>query len=303
MYGVIDIGSNTIRLALYKIIDNKIEMMLNKKYTAGLAQYIKKQHLEPRGIKTAVDVLNEYNLILEHIRVKRLYIFATAVFRNIDNTEEVLAEIKEKCGLKIQILTGDEEAAYDYYGAVQNSDLTDGLLVDIGGGSTELVVYENKKIIHTASIPAGSLTTYNSFVKNIIPDVSEIEEIKKFVNSELERISLPELKSDIICGVGGSIRASLKVLKELHEDIKNEYDISALDEIFSMIQTDKREITSLILAAAPERIHTLICGITILKTVAEHFGSKNVIVSKSGVREGFLCYQLEQKGVISCCRK
>lgn len=298
MYGVIDIGSNTIRLALYKIRDNKLEMMLNKKYTAGLAHYIKNHHLDPKGIQTAVDVLNEYNLILESIRVKRLYVFATASFRNIDNSAEVVSEIKQKCGLTVKILTGEEEATYDYYGAVQSSELTNGLLVDIGGGSTELVVYKNKKITYTASIPAGSLTTYNSFVENIIPEPSEISAIQNYVREELSRISVPEIPSDIICGVGGSIRASSKLYRELESGSKTEYKVSALDEILSATCSNRKLITSLILELAPERIHTLICGITILKTIAEYFGSKTVLISKSGVREGYLYHALEERGVI-----
>lgn len=298
MYGVIDIGSNTIRLALYKIRDNKLEMMLNKKYTAGLAHYIKNHHLDPKGIQTAVEILEEYNLILESIRVKRLYVFATASFRNIDNSAEVLSEIKKKCGMKVTILTGEEEAVYDYYGAVQSVDLTDGLLVDIGGGSTELVIYENKKITFTASIPAGSLTTYNSFVENIIPEPSEITAIQNFVKNEILKISPPIIPSDIICGVGGSIRASAKLYHEFGSNCKAEYNVSALNDILLLAVNDRKQITSMILSVAPDRIHTLLCGVTILETIADFFGSKKVIISKSGVREGYLYHNLEKVGVI-----
>ncbi len=88
-------------------------------------------------------------MILENVRVERLYIFATASLRNIENTLEVTAEIKKQTGFDVDVISGREEAVFDYYGAMQTIEMHDRLLVDIGGGSTELVFYKDNEIITT----------------------------------------------------------------------------------------------------------------------------------------------------------
>ena len=135
MYAVIDIGSNTIRLVLYKIENNQIKSLLNKKSPAGLAGYINKDHcLKKSGIRKAVAVLSEFKEILDHMTIQEVFPFATASLRNINNAPEVLEAIRENCGFEVRILSGEEEAIFDYYGALQAMEMDKGLLTDIGGG-------------------------------------------------------------------------------------------------------------------------------------------------------------------------
>ena len=148
MYAVIDIGSNTIRLVLYKIENNQIKSLLNKKSPAGLAGYINKDRcLKKSGIRKAVAVLSEFKEILDHMTIQEVFPFATASLRNINNAPEVLEAIRENCGFEVRILSGEEEAIFDYYGALQAMEMDKGLLTDIGGGSTEIVRLENGKIV------------------------------------------------------------------------------------------------------------------------------------------------------------
>ena len=148
MYGVIDIGSNTIRLVLYKVENNTLKPMLNKKYAAGLAGYINKKNcLSQKGMDKAVEILTEFREVTSNMGIREVFPFATASLRNIDNAQEVLETIEKSCGFQIRVLSGKEEAVFDYYGAVQDMDMGSGLLVDIGGGSTELVFYEDKQIL------------------------------------------------------------------------------------------------------------------------------------------------------------
>jgi exopolyphosphatase/guanosine-5'-triphosphate,3'-diphosphate pyrophosphatase len=302
MYGVIDLGSNTIRLALYKVIDNTLQLKLSKKHTAGLVGYVKKRRLTPEGIRKAVDVLNDFRMILENVRVERLYVFATASLRNIDNTLEVTAEIKKNTGFDIDVLSGNEEAVFDYYGAMQTVDMRDGLLVDIGGGSTELVFYQNSEIVFTESIPLGSLNAYSANVADLLPTPDERKNIGKAVISELDKItvSCKNIPTDMICGVGGTVRASRGLYNALKEKgpAATEYNTQDLKKMIDLAENDRKAAISLILKVAPERIHTLLPGMIILQTIAEYYASKKIVVSKSGVRDGYLYHKLETAGVI-----
>lgn len=98
IYGVIDVGSNTIRLCIYNVTGDRITAMLNNKITAGLIGYVEDGVLSDRGIRRACDVLNTHRMMAERVGVKELFVFATASLRNIDNREEAVAEAQRQRG-------------------------------------------------------------------------------------------------------------------------------------------------------------------------------------------------------------
>lgn len=301
MYGVIDIGSNTIRLSIYKVIDNEIKLFLNKKNIAGLAGYVNKQHcLSSKGIQKAINVLNEYKQILENVEIKHVFVFATASLRNIQNTEQATNIIQEETGLDIQVLTGNEEAEFDYYGAVQSVTINNGLLVDIGGGSTELVFFNNKEIVAALSMPIGSLNLFSRYVSEIIPDSKEMKQIQNAVLEELEKIELPDYEVDTrtICGVGGTARATCKLNNDVFKMSSSNrvFEQEDLTKLINMLDKQNKKMVHKILQVIPERIHTIIPGMIILKTIATFYNSSSVTVSTYGVREGYLYYSLQQRG-------
>ena len=173
IYGIVDVGSNTIRLSIYKYENNKVILLLNKKTMAGLAGYVKDGELSKAGIKRACEVLKAYREIVENFQIENVFVFATASLRNVSNTDEAVLRIKEETGFNTEIILGENEAIYDFIGASQVVDISDGILIDIGGGSTEFVMYKNKEIIKAYSIPLGSLSMYSKYVSNLIPTENE----------------------------------------------------------------------------------------------------------------------------------
>ena len=294
MYGIIDIGSNTIRLVLYDVQDGRIRPMLNKKYTAGLAGYVKKGRMSEKGTDKLIEILTEFSEILPYIQIKEIFCLATASLRNIENSDEVCNEVKNKCGFNIIILSGEEEALYDYYGAMQSVNEPAGVVIDIGGGSTEFVFYRENSISKILSIPIGSLNSYSAYVKDILPTAKERKDIESAMDSAMSEIF--EKSPDVICGVGGSIRAAVKVYNELFQELPTgRVEISALESLFKV---RKDTLAKAILKTAPERIHTLIPGLVILCTIAKKWDIKKLTVSTSGIKEGFLTARLKERGVL-----
>ncbi|HJJ74224.1 MAG TPA: hypothetical protein O0W86_00330 [Methanocorpusculum sp.] len=294
MYGIIDIGSNTIRLVLYDVQDGRIRPMLNKKITAGLAGYVKKGRMTEKGIKKLIEVLTEFSEILPYIQIKEIFCLATASLRNIENTDEVCTAVKIQCGFDIIVLSGEEEALYDYYGAMQSVNEPAGVVIDIGGGSTEFVFYMENSISKILSIPIGSLTAYSAYVKDIIPTAKERKEIESAMESAMSEIF--EKSPDVICGVGGSIRAAVKVYNEIFPTLpKGRVQISSLA---SLLKVRKDILAKAILKTAPERIHTFVPGLVLLCTIARKWNIKELTVSTSGVKEGFLTEKLNERGVL-----
>ena len=93
--GVVDVGSNTIRLSIYHCEGERIKLLLNKKEMAGLAGYVKDGALSGSGIQAACRVLSGFRALLDNFGIADLYVFGTASLRNIANTEQALDAIRE----------------------------------------------------------------------------------------------------------------------------------------------------------------------------------------------------------------
>ena len=298
MYAVIDIGSNTVRMVLYRVVDGQLHQMLNSKESAGLAGYVDEHNcLSEKGIQKAVKVLRRFLQILESVAVEKTFIFATASLRNVDNTQEVLAAIKAQCGVDVRVLTGDEEAVFDYFGAIRTLGAQDGMMVDVGGGSTELVLFSQGEVVATRSLPIGSLNLYTAHVRGIIPTKKELEKISLHVETLLDQVEFPsgEYPAATLCGVGGTARASCLVNDELFDENAGYggYSCRQMKKMLKMAKEHKGKLVSAMIKASPDRLHTFLPGLVILQAVAQRYHCSRFIASPYGVREGYLLYMLE----------
>ena len=236
---------------------------------AGLTGYVDEYgNITSEGISKAVSVLNGMKRILSNIVVKEVYVFATASLRNIGNTEEARDKINEQTGFDLQVISGEQETVYGYIGATHHLQTTEGILADIGGGSTELVFYKDGRVEKACSVPIGSLNMYSKHVKKLIPTKSELQTITEIVEAGPDEIDKPESQSRLICGVGGTIRAACKLNNEVFEmpSSNRTLDIERLEEIIKTVRGNDKGSFGHILKVVPERIHTIIPGMTILKT-------------------------------------
>ncbi|CAM3482968.1 rod shape-determining protein [Marinicrinis lubricantis] len=289
---IIDVGSNTIRQMVYEYSNDNYRILFDRKTMAGLVHYVKKKRMNEDGIRLVCATLNEYLLMLRQspVTLDSIHVIATASIRNIENTQEVIEAIFEHTGLQVEVIEGEEEARLSYIGAAQSVHLEDGVLVDIGGGSTEIAVFQNKEICFSESLSIGSLNMYERFVKKIIPAEEEREAIAAWVRYQLSTLKVPDLGPLPICGVGGTIRNAYKLKAKLNEDT-DEKDILTtvqLRELLQRFKNHKKKHIGAILLKAPDRIHTLIPGMIVLHEIANFFQSESVYISRNGIREGFL---------------
>ena len=290
MYGVIDIGSNTIRLSVYKKTDSSLKLLFSNKNMAGLIAYVDKNgDLSENGIKKIINVLNGYKQILGSVNVIDVYVLATASLRNVNNSNDVINRVHDATGYLIDLISGEEEAVYDFIGATHYINLQDGIMVDIGGGSTELVFYKNRRIEKAISMPIGSLNLYYKHVKDILPTEKELSKIKSTVKNQLKQIDI-NVDYHVVCGIGGTIRALNKLNNNLYDlpIINRSMEVKNVKEILSIYKEDRSYIMNNIIKYVPDRIHTLIPGMAILITIAKRYNSNSIIVSKHGVKEGYL---------------
>lgn len=301
MYGVIDIGSNTIRLSLYEVENGAdIKLVLNKKKVVGLARYIDNgKVMSKRGIEKAILTLNNLKTITEKNKLEELFIFATASLRNIKNTEEVLKKIKEETGMDVTVLSGKEEAFYGFIGATYKKNIDNGLIIDVGGGSTELVFLSKGEIQESISIPIGSLNMCNKFISKLIPTKEEGKEIKKAVINKLNKIKLESQECEVAYGIGGTVRGTAKLNNEIFNMLNENREVSFtnIKSIIKIFYDEPKQIISSIIDVVPDRIHTILPGMIILKTIMKYYGCKSIIASEFGIREGYIIEKVINKNL------
>lgn len=294
-------GSNTVRLSIFRLKGNDIKPVFQKKIMAGLSDYVnEKGDLSKEGISKAASVLAEFEEVLSGFEVTETYAFATASLRNINNTEQARERIREQSGIDLKVLSGEEEAVYGFIGATRHLHINEGVMADIGGGSTELVFYRDGVIRQTFSMPIGSLNMYSTQVKALVPTKEELQTITCVTRAELDKIDGASAEYELICGVGGTIRAACKLNNEIFgvPSSNRILEVENIGKIMETIRGNDKKSLSHILKVAPDRIHTIIPGIAILQAIAGYFNSKTVNVSKFGVREGYLYQTLICEDVI-----
>ncbi|MDD3193346.1 MAG: hypothetical protein PHE47_05765 [Oscillospiraceae bacterium] len=297
---IIDIGSNSMRLTLYEVNGAKFKIFFKEKIMAGLAGYIENGVLSAEGIECAYTGLLDFREMLETLGIERVAIFATASLRNIKNTQEAVTAIKVATGYTVEVIGGEEEASFGYLGAMLEINLPDGVFVDIGGASTEIVPFENGQMLAAASFEVGSLSLYRECVKNILPGGGSLKRIRKTIAEKIDQKSFfPFAKQSPLVCVGGTARAALKLARKLYDLPIGCHSVSReqLESLCALLYRGDRTATELVLKLVPDRIHTLIPGMMILQHICALFQADEVIVSKYGVREGYLCrkiIQLEQ---------
>jgi len=286
--GLIDMGSNTIRLCVYEAENGRFERTYDQKIMAKLGSCVECGELTREGIGRAVDAVSELRrAYTEPLDV--LQAFATASLRNVTNGGEAAAYIESETGLPIRLISGEEEALLSMEGARLGGAMPpSGCMIDIGGGSTELAVYEDGEAQTVLSLPIGSLNLRKDWVIGERPTAGEGRVLAGIVSEHLPRLEgLPACP--VMVGVGGTVRTAVKVANLVLETgdgkMLTRSDASGL--LALLLKGDEAAVIA-VEQAAPDRSRTLPTGLMILTTIMETLKAEQVRASKYGVREGFL---------------
>lgn len=296
LYGVIDIGSSTVRMAVYDISPaGGAEMLLKKKHVVGLAGYVEGGRMTQAGIDKAVEILQEFRAFLACFHIDHVCAFTTAALRNASNSREAVAEIERRTGLAIRVITGDEEATFDFIGATHGLAGESGLLVDIGGGSTELVSFAAGRIERKVSLPLGATALAARFSAEVLPSRAECAAMRAEAQEVLAGASsFARIQAPVLCGIGGTFKSGLALYRAVYgksagDDLTME--AARLPELVERFVRDRalpQEDVVLLMRAVPDRLPTILPGLVVADVIAKRFGAQRITYSDSGVREGFI---------------
>ena len=243
------------------------------------------------SIKHVPAVLLDFKVLLQQLGVNEMHVFATASLRNIKNTEKALETIKRRTGLCVDVIAGSEEGILGYYGALYTTDLKNGIMFDIGGGSTEFVRVKNGKVKKSQSISIGSLNLFHNHVSGLWPDKKEQKAIAKRISKRLDAVDFPKKAPEKVCCVGGTCRAILNIVNYHFNKEENNRIITKeeFNKILKILLKRDAASRNYILKLCPDRVHTIIPGMLVVKEIIERLHCEKIWVSRYGVREGYLC--------------
>lgn len=305
-FGVIDLGSNSVRLVVYEVDEPKsgrfskkdFSTLLDMKKMAGLSSYVADGVFSEEGIRKAAYILSRHLVRAANVGCDRVEIFATAVLRNCTNSKEAAACIEESIGRSICVLTGEQEARLDFLGASCEHAMESGTLIDIGGGSTELVAIAKGKARRCLSLDQGSVSSYAQFVQMVLPTAREQARIAKALAGRLKALpDFKELKSPVLYGVGGSVRAVAKMKGACEGALKvpKRLDRQDVGELQRFLAEDPSGFAHAASRAVPDRLHTIGCGLAMVELLMDTLEAERLEVCRYGVREGFLIDTLLRK--------
>lgn len=155
-YAVIDIGSNSVHLVIFTGAVPRQKRLVDEKVNCGLAQDLDETgKLSPKGVKRAKSAISGFMETIREAKVSGLQVVATSAVRDAKDGNDFVARINKKNGIRVRVLSGNEEARISAQGILSNIAAPDGIVVDLGGGSLELVRVSAGRIGKAASLPLG----------------------------------------------------------------------------------------------------------------------------------------------------
>ena len=293
-FGIVDIGSNSVRLVVYASAERSAVLVFNEKVMAGLGRSLASTgRLNPTGVERALDALRRFMALREQIGVPRFIVVATAAVRDAEDGPDFLARAGEICGFAIELLSGVDEARLSAQGVLSGIPDADGLVGDLGGGSLELVPVSGGKPGPGASLPLGPLRLIDLARGNLA-------EAEAFVDRVLgEQTWLKDFQGKRFYAVGGTWRNLARIhmaqrnypIKVLHQYVIPARDAASISKVIERLGPKS-------LARMPDvserRVEALPFGALVLDKVISALKAKEVVISAYGLREGILFDRLDK---------
>lgn len=298
---IIDIGSNTIRLVLYAYDKNEgLREFGNIKTVARLRTYILPSgEMSEEGIGLLTEILTSFKLILADYRVTDVKAAATAAIRQATNNVEIIARMKEKTGLSIDILSEEEEAYYGFIAVANTMDTPSAITIDIGGGSTEITVFKNKKLQKSISFPFGTVSLMQKFVHSTMMSPEEREQLRSFVTKQFSSVNWIKEVSLPVIAIGGSARNIAQIhqqqvgypLSGVHQYEMKLNDLMDLQKQLTQLSLEEmKQLDGL----SSDRADSIVLALEVFIALMTVVHTNSFQISKKGLREGLIISRVLQ---------
>ena len=294
--GLIDLGSNTARLVIYDVLEGGYFIVSGEAHeVVRLGETEEDGSLKQTRILQAISTLKSFKQICAVHNVDKIIAIATAAVRRASNQKIFLSEVFNATGIRFTIVSEEEEANYVYQGVINSMEIPRGIIVEIGGGSTKLVYYNRRTILHTKIFEFGAVTLSNMFLSPDKKPEECADAMADYVTEQLKQVEwLKELDPDAqFIGVGGSFRNLARIIRKVKKyplDMVHNYnmDVESFNYVYNMIRTldiDKKRKIKGLSSARADVFHA---ALAFIKAFVDYMGFTNIISSGCGLREGVM---------------
>lgn len=291
---VIDVGSNSVRLLIARPSGGgSLDILDDASATLRLAREVDAHgRVAPEAFARTLGAIGDFVRLARRAGASEVRAVGTAALRDAANAGDLAAALRERWGIELEVLSGDEEARLAAFGAVFGLPIERGLLLDLGGGSLLLARIEDRAAAETWTFPLGTLRLTDRFLASDPPADGEAKALRRHVRERLAEAGVPRLGAgEALVGAGGTVRNLANVSRRARR-----YPISRLHGYALSARRLRRVARRL--AALPLRERRLVRGLNAdragivaagalaVDAVAAHARAGAVLVAGQGLREG-----------------
>jgi exopolyphosphatase/guanosine-5'-triphosphate,3'-diphosphate pyrophosphatase len=318
--GVADFGSNSTRLVLLNVHpDGSYKLMDELREPLRLSEHLDDEGRLTSGIiERTVETARVFMQFSASQNVSRMICVATSALREAKNGREVLNRVQDESGMHLDILSGEQEAFYGYIGVVKTLNVPNGFLIDVGGGSAEVVRLTDRTAAEMTSLPLGAITLTDHFLDRDKSASDPLRRLEKYLAETYESIpwigarsrengskSKPSGKKNkpgkegatekdsggVLVGLGGTARTIGKIYKRKIEtplDLLHglSIPIAELQAIYDDLKGKSLAQRVEIPGLSPARADIIVGGVAAICGLAQAIGASELVVSGRGLRDG-----------------
>jgi len=292
---VVDIGSNSTRLLIADVGDERVDEVERQSRVTRLGRGVDLSgQLATEAIEAACEAIADYVSLCREQGVEKIEAIATSAVRDAANGEAFVAELRERFALTARVLDGEEEARLTYTGATfERSPAQPTLVVDIGGGSTELVVGTGDQISFYASLQAGVVRHTERHIMSDPPTPTELEALaadaRSLIVTAIDANPAAAAQAGIAVAGTPTSLASIDLGLEPYDPSQvhgRTLDLETIQHLLSQLASSPLAKRIEIAGMHPDRAPSIVAGVVILVETMRAFGLKRVEVSEHDILYG-----------------
>jgi exopolyphosphatase / guanosine-5'-triphosphate,3'-diphosphate pyrophosphatase len=300
---VIDLGSNTGRIVVFRSAGHaSLEIVWDSKVPLRLIRELDARgRLKPKGIDRTLRALRDFRAVAEGTGASRVLAVATSAAREVADGPSLIRCIRRETGVRVRILDAEAEARLAFLGAVYGLPVRHGLLVDLGGGSLQIVRFRDRRLLRSWSLPLGALRLSDQFIASRRPSAGMMRKLRAHLNGRLKKERIPALAADeCLIGTGGTIRNLAKIesrhpgfpILRLHGHVLTR---GRLGQVASLLTARRPAALVSLPGLSKDRAESITAGCVTVETVMDLLGARELLVSGQGLREGLLLDEMGRK--------
>jgi exopolyphosphatase / guanosine-5'-triphosphate,3'-diphosphate pyrophosphatase len=299
-YAAIDVGTNTILLLIVektRSVRDVVDISTITRLGEGLREM---GCLSEGAMGRSLRTLERYRAIVDEQKVDKVALVGTAALREAANSDRFLNLVERRTGFRIRIISGRDEAYYTYL-SVNGDEIIPGqrlLILDIGGGSTEIIEGDRKEFRDFVSLPVGTVKLTELFVRHDPPTVDDLTRLRQHVRDLLSLSFQAHASPVTLVGTGGTITTLAAMAQELPEYAKKKihgYWMTApeLDRLIEVMKSMTTSERCCMRGMEQGREDIILQGAILLQEIMARFKICSLVVSAKGVRYGVVSVALE----------